>query len=131
MSREGWILYDDSCGLCRRWVPFWEPALRRRGFAIAPLQAPWVAERTGLSTQELEQDLRLLLPDGSLVSGADAYRHAMRRIWWAYPLYLLSIAPLLRTLFDRVYGALARHRHRLSMACGLGAETRENPGPPR
>ena len=67
----GWILYDDSCGLCRRWVPFWENTLRRRGFAIAPLQAGWVREKLRLDETALLRDLRLLLPDGKIISGAD------------------------------------------------------------
>ena len=75
---KGWILYDESCGVCRRWVPFWEGALQRRGFAIAPLQADWVRARLQLSEAELLQDLRLLLADGSQVRGADVYRYATR-----------------------------------------------------
>jgi len=58
-SPAGWILYDDSCGVCRRSVPFWEPALRRRGFDLAPLQADWVRAKLQLSETELLQDLRL------------------------------------------------------------------------
>ena len=63
----GWIFYDDSCGFCRRWVPFWEGALRKRGFRIAALQADWVQARLNLHEAELLQDLRLLLADGSQV----------------------------------------------------------------
>ncbi len=122
-ARCGWVLYDDSCGFCRRWVPFWEETLRRRGFAIAPLQAPWVADQLRLPAAELVQDLRLLLPDGNRVAGADVYRYMMRRIWWAYPFYLLSIAPLLRVVFDWSYRNFALHRHAFSRTCGLpGAE---------
>ena len=73
----GWILYDDSCGICRRWVPFWETTLRKRGFAIAPLQADWVKEKLFLDEAARLQDLRLLLPDGKLISGAETYRYAM------------------------------------------------------
>lgn len=116
---RGWILFDDSCGICRRWVPFWERALRRRGYAIAPLQADWVRRQLGMTEEELLQDLRLLLADGSLVSGADVYRHATKRIWWAWPVYLLAAAPGLRCLFDAGYRAFARSRHRVSDACGL------------
>jgi hypothetical protein len=29
------------------------------------------------------------------------YRYVMRRIWWAYPLYVLSVAPVLSRIFDR------------------------------
>jgi predicted DCC family thiol-disulfide oxidoreductase YuxK len=115
---RGWILYDDSCGFCRRWVPFWENALRHRGYAIAPLQAAWVRERLAMTEEELLQDLRLLLPDGSLVSGADVYRHATKRIWWAWPVHLVATMPGLSRLFDAGYRAFARNRHRVSRACG-------------
>lgn len=115
----GWVLYDDSCGFCRRWVPFWGETLRKRGFDIAPLQSEWVVERLSVPREDLLFDLRLLLADGKQVRGADVYRHVMRRIWWAYPLYLLSVAPLLRLVFDRAYRTFADNRHRFSGACGL------------
>lgn len=119
MESSGWVLYDDSCGLCRRWIPFWEVTLRKRGFAIAPLQADWVVERLNTSDDDLLADLRLLLPDGAQIRGADVYRRVMRRIWWAYPIYLLSIAPLLRSVFDWGYRTFANNRYRFSRACRL------------
>jgi predicted DCC family thiol-disulfide oxidoreductase YuxK len=122
---EGWVLYDDSCGFCRRWVPFWEATLKRRGYKIAPLQATWVRERLGLSQDALLEDLRLLLADGKMVQGADVYRHCMKRIWWAYPLYLLACAPILRQIFDWSYRTFARNRFRFSKACGLAVSNTE------
>src|SRR5688572_16923122 len=98
--REGWVLYDAACGICSRWVPSWGPTLQRLGLGVAPLQSPWVEDRTGLAAAELLSDLRLLRPDGRLISGAEVYRFIMRRLWWAYPLYLLSEVPGLRSLFD-------------------------------
>ncbi len=115
----GFVLYDDSCGFCRRWVPFWETTLRKRGFAIAPLQSKWVVERLKASQEDLIFDLRLLLTDGRQVRGADVYRYLMRRIWWAYPIFLLSSAPLLRNVFDWGYRTFANHRHVFSRACRL------------
>jgi len=115
----GWILYDDSCGFCRRWIPFWEQALRRRGFDLAPLQADWVRVKLQLSEADLLRDLLLLLADGSLIRGADVYRHATRRIWWAWPVYLFSVTPGLRRVFDWGYRAFAANRFRVSAACGL------------
>jgi predicted DCC family thiol-disulfide oxidoreductase YuxK len=123
---RGWILYDDSCGFCRRWIPFWAPTLKRRGFETAPLQAQWVRERLQLAETELMSDLRLLLPDGTQIVGADVYRHAMRRIWWAWPFYVLSITPGIREVFNRAYRAFAVNRFRVSSACGL-----RGPEPPR
>jgi predicted DCC family thiol-disulfide oxidoreductase YuxK len=118
---QGWVLYDDSCGFCSRWVPFWAPTLRRRGFAIAPLQADWVQARLALDSRSLLEDLRLLLNDGRQVVGADVYRHVMRRIWWAWPAYGLSRAPVFSSVFDRCYRLFATYRHRVSAACGLRA----------
>jgi predicted DCC family thiol-disulfide oxidoreductase YuxK len=114
----GWILYDDRCGFCRRWVPFWEGALRQRGFDVAPLQAEWVRARLNLSDEELLEDLRLLLADGSQVVDADVYRYATRLIWWAWAVYLFSVTPGLRPVFDWGYRTFARNRHRISSACG-------------
>jgi predicted DCC family thiol-disulfide oxidoreductase YuxK len=119
---RGWILYDDSCGICRRWVPFWRGTLQKRGFEIAPLQSDWVRERLALPDAVLLNDLRLLLPDGRQIQGADAYRHVLRRIWWAYPIYLVSVAPICRRMFDWGYRKFAQNRHRISSSCGLPGE---------
>jgi uncharacterized protein YqjF (DUF2071 family)/predicted DCC family thiol-disulfide oxidoreductase YuxK len=116
---EGWVLYDGACGVCARWVPFWTPTLAGLGLAVAPLQASWVRERLALSPDAALRDIRLLLRDGRQVQGADVYRYVMRRLWWAYPLYMLTIAPGLGRLFDRAYRAFADHRHRISAACRL------------
>ena len=115
----GWVLYDGSCGICSCWVPFWAPTLRRLGLDMAPLQSAWVLERTNLPLAVLLEDLRLLHADGRLTSGADVYRFVMRRRWWAYPLYLLSIMPGGRYVFDSAYRNFARHRLEVSAACGL------------
>jgi len=115
----GWVLYDDSCGVCRTWVPFWARTLEKRGFAVAPLQADWIRTRLKLSDEELVADLRLLLADGTQIRGADVYRYTMRRIWWAYPFYILSIMPVLRRVFDWSYRTFANNRYHLSRRCRL------------
>jgi len=116
---RGCVLYDDSCGFCQRWVPFWESTLPRRGFVIAALQAPWVSRTLRLGDEELLSELRLVFADGRQISGADVYRYVMRRIWWAYPLYLFSVAPLSRQAFDWGFGTFAANHYRISGACGL------------
>ena len=116
---NGWVLYDGACGVCSRWVLKWGRLLAHLGLAVAPLQSSWVEERTGLSPEVLLTDIRLLHSDGSITSGADVYRYVMRRVWWAYPLYLLSIIPGLRGVFDWAYRTFAQHRMRISASCGV------------
>jgi predicted DCC family thiol-disulfide oxidoreductase YuxK len=115
----GWVLYDESCGLCSRWVPFWGPTLARLGLTVTPQQAPWVASRLARSPESVLTDIVLLFNDGRQLAGADVYRYVMRRLWWAHPLYLLSIIPGLRQLFDLGYRVFADNRVRISAACGL------------
>jgi predicted DCC family thiol-disulfide oxidoreductase YuxK len=115
---HGVVLYDDACGFCRRWVPFWGETLRKNGFSIAPLQSAWVAGQLRLSEDETVQDLRLLLPDGGQVAGANVYRYVMKRIWWTYPIYFLSVMPVLRDIFDWSYRTFAKNRYRISDHCG-------------
>jgi predicted DCC family thiol-disulfide oxidoreductase YuxK len=118
-----WVLYDGSCGFCSRWVPFWRGTLERRGIGIATLQEPWVVRRLsarGVRAEDLLDDLRILVADtGEVIPGADAYRWAFRRIWWAWPFYVLSITPGLRRLFDAGYRTFAENRYRVSKACRL------------
>jgi predicted DCC family thiol-disulfide oxidoreductase YuxK len=123
-----WVLYDGACGFCSRWVPFWKGTLAKRGIGIARLQEPWVVERLeskGVATENLLDDLRILVAEsGDLIPGADAYRWAFRRIWWAWPFWALSVTPGLRRLFDRSYRAFAENRYRVSKACHLDRPSR-------
>ena len=119
LGSSGWILYDDLCGFCRRWVPIWRNVLAKRGFGIAPLQSDWALRASGADAADFAKDLRLLFSDGRLVSGADVYRVVMRRIWWAYPAYLFSTAPLLGRVFDWGYRTFARNRYRISSSCRM------------
>jgi predicted DCC family thiol-disulfide oxidoreductase YuxK len=112
------LFYDDSCGFCRRWVLYWAPTLRRHGIAVAPLQSD-AARALDVAEAELYRDVWLRLASGERRRGADVYRYAMRRIWWAYPGFLVSSAPGLRWLFDRAYRKFADNRFHFSSACGL------------
>jgi predicted DCC family thiol-disulfide oxidoreductase YuxK len=122
-SPVAWVLYDGACGLCSRWVPFWKGTLEKRGIGIATLQEPWVAARLstqGVPADSLLDDLRILVDgSGEVIVGADAYRFAFRRIWWAWPFYVLSVTPGLRFLFNRGYRAFAENRYRVSKACRI------------
>ena len=113
---KGWVLYDAMCGFCRRWIPFWAATLRKRGFDVTPLQSAWLRDHPALSKVELLDDLRLLLEDGRHIQGEDVYRYLMRRVWWAWPLYLFSIAPVTKSLFGWGYRTIAKNRYRFSKA---------------
>jgi predicted DCC family thiol-disulfide oxidoreductase YuxK len=115
----GWVLYDGSCGICSRSMRWWSPTCAKLGLEMTALQEPWIAERTRLSPDELLRDISILLSDGTLVRGADAYRWALRRRWWGLPLWVLVVVPPGRWLFDLGYRLFANNRQRISAACRL------------
>jgi predicted DCC family thiol-disulfide oxidoreductase YuxK len=121
--RVAWVLYDGACGVCSRWVPFWKGTLERRGIGIAALQEPWVAGRLaarGIHPENFLDDFRIVVEEtGDVIPGADAYRWALRRIWWAWPFWALSVTPGLGGFFDAAYRRFAESRYRVSKACRI------------
>ncbi len=117
VESEGTILYDGACGFCSRWVGFWGPTLRRHGFQVAALQEPSVAERLGMDPSQLLADIRLLTPDGTMVSGANVYLYVARRIWWMTPFWAIFSLPGLNRLLHLGYRWFARNRYCVSGAC--------------
>jgi predicted DCC family thiol-disulfide oxidoreductase YuxK len=93
--------------------------LERQGLAIETLQADWVIERLGLPPTELTRDIRLLLQNGEQHKGADVYRYVMRRIWWAKPLYIITVLPIISDVFDLAYRAFADNRFWISHTCRM------------
>jgi predicted DCC family thiol-disulfide oxidoreductase YuxK len=124
---RGWVLYDGGCGFCSSWVLRWQNVLRRRGFYLAALQEPWVGEWMQMSIEELELDVRLLLTSGHHLKGAAVYRYVMRRIWWALPIYALSVTPGLRQLFDAAYRRFADNRYWISRTCHIPVQPADGP----
>lgn len=119
---KGWVLYDGKCGFCAWWIPYWKPHIQKAGFDVAPVQETWVQETLGFKEIDLNNDIRLLLRNGKLINGADAYLHGMRQVWWSKPFgYLLSL-PILRQLTWIFYKGFNKSRFIVSDACRLPPE---------
>lgn len=105
------MLYDGECRLCARSAHRFGTLLRRAGFAPAPLQSQRAA---GPLTEML-----VITPDGRTFGGADALMQIARRIWWAWPLFLLAQLPGVLPLLRLAYRKLAAKRHCMGGACRL------------
>jgi len=111
--------YDRDCSWCRAARQCSDQILTRRGFRFAPLQSPGVARQLGLDEREELRELRLLLPDGRTLGGADAVLEIARHIWWAWPLWLVSRFPGARPVFRAIYRRLAANRPGAGGACAI------------
>jgi predicted DCC family thiol-disulfide oxidoreductase YuxK len=118
---RGWLFFDAECGFCTRIARWLAPILRRRGFAVAPLQDPRVGALLGMSREELLRELRFLLSDGTQYGGAGAIVAVAREIWWAGPLVWLSRVPGMMRLLDAGYRWVARQRSCSAAVCEVAA----------
>jgi predicted DCC family thiol-disulfide oxidoreductase YuxK len=118
-SSKGWVLYDGDCTFCVRWLHFWSPVLRRRGFEVDTLQADWTAEALKMTQEEILRDLRLLTATGTAYAGADVYLYLARKIWWLWPFGVLFSLPGFNSLIWAGYRWFASNRQCISGNCRL------------
>ena len=113
-TAPAWVLYDGDCAFCRGGAERFGRVLEDHGFKLAPLQTPWVRSRFGLDAEAPPAEMLVLMPDGQVCGGADGTMQIARRIWWAWPVFLLSRVPGMRILFRAIYLQVAARRHCLN-----------------
>src|SRR5262249_33991507 len=92
-------------------------ALSRQGFELAPLQARWVAAALRIEPEHLLDEMRLLLPDGRVLGGAEALVAMARRFWWGRLLAPITRVPGVMQVLRRLYRPAASRRHCSTAAC--------------
>lgn len=97
-----------------------EKLLTSRGFKTAPLQSAWVKDKIPMTDEQLVEDILMLTPGEKIVRGADVYRAIMKKVWWLYPFFLLSLVPGLNYIFNWSYKTFNKNRHLISKTCQLG-----------
>lgn len=108
------ILYDGNCPICCQKVNFLQKHDKKGNLRFSDIrQADFQPEGNGVPMEELEKQIHAILPDGSVISRMDVIRAAYREIglgWLAAP----TAWPLLRPLFDLLYGLVAKYRLAIS-----------------
>ena len=84
------ISFDETCGVCSAGVRRTQRLLQSRGFIYEPLQSPGVAEMFGFAPGEVPDEMKLRTTRGELLGGIDAILYICQRIWWAWPIWLIS-----------------------------------------
>lgn len=112
------VIYDGSCGFCvgnLKWLGFLD---RLHLFQSVPYQAADLHVRfPSLRQAECEKSMHLVLSDGRVFSGADAFREIFLRTPLLFWLGYLMRMPPLPWASKRLYAVLARNRYRLGKAC--------------
>lgn len=116
---KGWVFYDAQCPWCLRFAGWFQNGLARRGFALLPLQTPWVRARLGLTEVELLAEIRFLQVDGKTFGGAEALLEISRHYRLAWPVRQLARVPAVRRGFRAFYRWVARMRPCAGAQCAL------------
>jgi predicted DCC family thiol-disulfide oxidoreductase YuxK len=110
------LIYDGECSMCRAsalWIM--RRALSRGALEILPCRSGVRRERfPQVSEEACLAAMQLVLPDGRVLSGADAVPELLPRIrGWGWVAGLFAL-PGVRPMARRVYAWIARNRMRIS-----------------
>lgn len=109
------LLYDGDCPLCSREIRMLRRLDRGRGrLAFKDISAPdFDSGAYGLSAAAVDARMHGLLPDGTVVTGLEAFRRAYAAVGWGW-LLAPTAWPGLRRVCDAAYEWFARNRRRLT-----------------
>ena len=112
------LIYDGDCAMCRGsalWIM--RRALSRGALEILPCRSGVRQERFPQVSEAACLDaMQLVLPDGRVLSGADAVPELFRRIrGWGWVAGVFGV-PGVRPVARRVYAWIARNRMKISCA---------------
>jgi predicted metal-dependent hydrolase/predicted DCC family thiol-disulfide oxidoreductase YuxK len=118
-QNSGWIFYDGDCSFCVNSVRRFERMLKRSGFVPVQFQNSWACVRLDLKPDSELTEMIVLTLDGQKFGGADGIAQIARRIWWAWPLFVISQIPGIYFIFRAIYRRVAANRHCLGGACQI------------
>lgn len=112
VSRRGVMLFDGACRFCSREANLLRRADTRSRVRFVDISDPAFGPAAyGLTRAEVDAQLHFFDEEGRLFRAMDAVRAAYRAAGIGWRMAWTG-HPLLRPLFDRFYGAFARHRRR-------------------
>ncbi|MGZ4838299.1 MAG: lipase maturation factor family protein [Terriglobales bacterium] len=102
------MVFDGDCAFCRAWIEYWKELTGER-VEYAPFQEK-AAEFPDVPREEFARAVQIFLPDGQRRSGAHAAFTAMATGGKTWPLWAYEHVPLVETVVEAAYRAIAAHR---------------------
>jgi predicted DCC family thiol-disulfide oxidoreductase YuxK len=108
----GVLFFDGACGMCTRSRDFLLKLDRTGALRTEPLQRAGTAERLGISSDHLMEQIWWLDASGEIYGGAEAANAAVSAaVGTSLPLLVYRV-PGMRSVQDAVYRWVAEHRYR-------------------
>jgi len=113
ISDKPTILWDGDCGFCKSWIARWKKRTKDAVHYIPYQKA--IADFPQVTAEECKRAIQLIMPDGSLYSGAHAVFKALSIAGiYQWLLWFYEQVPLVDRLAEWAYQSIARNRSRLS-----------------
>ena len=112
-SGTRYILWDGSCGFCRRCYEIAQRLDEKSTFAFVPYQQVDETELRpfGLTHRQCERELKIITPTGKVLGGAFALNYFCWQQNWLRPLVVLAVLfPPLWLVEVLFYHVVARNR---------------------
>lgn len=103
------MIFDGSCGFCRKWVQRVQRWDRGQRLAYLPYQDAAAPDVAGRSRDALAQAAHLVRPDGEVFAGAAAARELLRYLPGGGAARAVLWLPGVMGVAERVYAWIARN----------------------
>ena len=108
------VFYDGNCPICMREIDFIRRRDKENRIQFTDFTADsFSADEIGKSSEQLSARIHGRLPDGTIVTGVEVFRHLYRAIGWN-TIVSITRLPIIRQVLDIAYGLFARNRLRLT-----------------
>jgi predicted DCC family thiol-disulfide oxidoreductase YuxK len=124
-AKRGWVCFDRDCTICTSLARRFRRTVEKRGFGLATLQDPRVADLLALPPEQLLHEMHVVTGEGEIYSGAKAIIYLARQIWWAWPLFAAAQLPRATPILEIGYRWFADHRPCSSGLCPVARENGE------
>ncbi len=111
------VFFDGACPLCAREMTMLRSRDKKQRIRFLDIaEVGFDAASVGMPLDTLMDQIHGRLPDGTLVTGVEVFRHVYTAIGFR-PLVSLTRLPGVRQLLDLAYRVFAKNRLRLTGRC--------------
>lgn len=108
--KQHWLIWDGTCGFCRRSVVWFQQRDHERRFRVVPYQGCPSPPMTPALREASSRAIQVITADGRQVSGGRAVLFALREIGQRPALMRIATTPPLIWLVEAGYRVVARNR---------------------
>jgi len=109
MDGKTWILWDGTCGFCRRAVTWFGRRDKAHQFTVVPYQEAPSPPMTPELYAACERAVHVVKPDGTILRAGRATLFILEHIGWGWVARLLMLPPFI-WIVELGYAIVARHR---------------------